>query len=129
MASFVKPLFVVLVILVAGYAAYRYAWYSGPYLLDRCEPSHTLRLDTFLAQIEPFLRRFHVARASFDPDDLRGHFSSRADGRTDLYGSADMVFVLWILGELESRTTDAGRREWVSELQSFQDRLTRPDRN
>jgi hypothetical protein len=35
-----------------------------------------------------------------------------------------MVFVLWILGELESRTTDAGRREWVSILQSFQDPRT-----
>ncbi len=33
-----------------------------------------------------------------------------------------MVFVLWILDELESRTTDAGRREWVSVIQSFQDR-------
>jgi hypothetical protein len=33
-----------------------------------------------------------------------------------------MVFVLWILGDLESRTTEAGRREWVSVIQSFQDR-------
>jgi hypothetical protein len=124
MASFTKALIVVLVLLVAAYAAYRYAWYSGPYLLDRCESSQKLHLDTFLPQIEPFLQRFHVERAGFDPRDLRGYFSARATGKTDLYGSADMVFVLWILGELESRTTDSGRREWVSVLQSFQDPRT-----
>ncbi len=33
MASFAKALFVVLAILVAACAAYRYAWYSGPYVL------------------------------------------------------------------------------------------------
>lgn len=124
MASFAKALFVVLIILAAAYAAYRYAWYSGPYLLDRCEPSRRLNLDSFLSQIEPFLQRFHVAGMRFDPQDLRGQFSTRAGGNADLYGSADMVFVLWILDELESRTTEAGRREWVSVIQSFQDRRT-----
>jgi hypothetical protein len=124
MGSFTKALIVVLVLLAAAYAAYRYAWYSGPYVLDRCDSSRTLRLDAFLSQVEPFLQRFHVERAGFDPHDLRGYFSVRASGKTDLYGSADMVFVLWILDELESRTTDSGRREWVSVLQSFQDRRT-----
>jgi len=124
MGSFAKALIVVLVLLGAAYATYRYAWYSGPYLLDRCDHGRELRLDTLLAQIEPFLQRLHVERAGFDPFDLRGYFSARATGKTDLYGSADMVYVLWILGELESRTTDAGRREWASVLQSFQDPRT-----
>jgi hypothetical protein len=123
-ASFAKPLFVVLVLLAGAYAVVRYAWYSGPYLLDRCDPSRSLRLDDFLSQIEPFLQRLHDSPANFDPHDLRGRFSSRAGGRTDLYGSADMVFVLWILGELESRTTTPGRQEWVSMIQSFQDPRT-----
>ena len=124
MASFAKALFVILVVLVAAYAAYRYAWYSGPYVLDRCEPSRRLNLDGFFSQIEPFLQRFHEDRASFDPRDLRGRFSSRAGGDIDLYGSADMVFVLWILDELETRSTDPGRREWASVIQAFQDRRT-----
>ena len=94
MGRFAKALVVVVVLLGATYAAYRYAWYSGPYLPDRCESSQKLRLDTFLPQIEPFLQRFHLERVGFDPADLRGYFSARATGKTDLYGSADMVFVL-----------------------------------
>ncbi len=124
MASLAKLLLVVLVLAVGAFAAYRYAWYSGPHFLDRCESSQTLRLDIFLSQIEPFLERFHDPRTRFDPRDLRGRFSSRAGGHTDLYGSADLVFVLWILGELESRTTTPGRQEWVSTIQSFQDPQT-----
>jgi hypothetical protein len=124
MGSAAKALVVVLVLLAAAYAAVRYAWYSGPYVLDRCDLDETLRLETFSSQLVPFLERFHVERAGFDPRDLRGYFSVRATGKTDLYGSADMVFVLWILGELENRTTAEGRREWVSVLQSFQDRRT-----
>jgi len=120
-ASLAKLLLVVLVVAVGAFAVYRYAWYSGPHLLDRCETSRTLRLEVFLPQLEPFLERFHDPRARFDRRDLRGLFSTRAGGHTDLYGSADLVYVLWILDELESRTTAEGRREWVSTLQSFQD--------
>jgi hypothetical protein len=121
MASFVKFALVALVLAAGTYAAYRYAWYSGPYVLEGCEPGRKLRLDAFLAQIEPFLRRFHDPRAGYDPRDLRGRFSTRAGGETDLYGSADAVYIWWILGDLESRTTGPGRREWASVIQSFQE--------
>jgi hypothetical protein len=120
----VKPAFVVLALAVGAYAAYRHAWYSGPYVLDRCESGRKLPLDAFLPQIEPFLQRFHDPRVGYDPRDLRGHFSSRAGEHADLYGSSDMVFILWILGQLESRTTGSGRREWASVIQSFQDPRT-----
>jgi hypothetical protein len=118
------PLVVVLLLATVAYGGFRYAWYSGPYVLDRCEPDRTLRLDAFLRQIDPYLRRFHDPPAQFDPRDLRGRFSTRAGGSTDLYASADMVFVLWILGEIERRTSDSGRREWASLIQSFQDPRT-----
>ena len=40
-----KPAFVVLALAVGAYAAYRHAWYSGPYVLDRCESGRKLPLD------------------------------------------------------------------------------------
>jgi hypothetical protein len=124
MASLVKSVSIVVALLISLYAIYRYAWYSGPYVLDRCAPGQTLRLDVFLSQIDPFLERFHDPGERFEPSDLRGRFSTRSGGSTDLYGSADMVFVLWILGTLESRTSESGRREWASIIQSFQDPQT-----
>jgi hypothetical protein len=122
--SLAKPACVVLALALGAYAVYRYATYSGPYVLDRCEPGRSLRLSVFLEQIEPFLQRFHDPRAEYDPRDLRGRFSTRQGGPVDLYGSADMVFVLWTLGEIEGRTTGPGREQWASVIQSFQDPRT-----
>jgi hypothetical protein len=119
-----KLLIVALLLGLGLFAAHRYAWYSGPYVLDACESSRRPRLDGFLPQIEPFLRRFRDPRAAYDPHDLRGRFSVRAGEHTDLYGSADMVFVLWILDELDDRTTGRGRWEWASVIRSFQDPRT-----
>ncbi len=91
-SSLAKLLVVFLLLAMGAYAAYRHAWYAGPDFLDRCDPQRSPTLETFLSQIVPFLQRFHDPRAEFDPHDLRGHFSTRPGGNTDLYGSADVAY-------------------------------------
>ncbi len=54
-------------------------------------------------------------------DDLRGAFASRAGGAPDLYGACDAAYALWILGELEERSTPAGRRAWAERIRAGQD--------
>lgn len=78
-------------------------------------------LVAFAARLRDLPFRFRDETQPFDGDDLRGRFAHRPHRPTDVYGSADLVFVLWIVGELESRTTPAGRQEWISRIQAFQD--------
>lgn len=75
----------------------------------------------FYAQLENYLHRFHDPAFLYDPHDLRGHFSYQPGRSYDLYGSCDMVYLLFTIGELEERTTEAGRREWAALIQGFQD--------
>lgn len=81
------------------------------------------RLDfrPFLADARRFLAGFQLPPAADLGDDLRGRFSSRRGGPHDLYGAADAAYALWILGELEARSSAAGRAEWAAHLQRFQD--------
>lgn len=72
-------------------------------------------------QIEDYLPLFHDPAYAYDPADLRGHFSYQPGDGEDLYGSCDMAYLLWTLGELEDHTTKEGRAEWVRVIQSFQD--------
>ncbi len=81
-------------------------------------------LTAVAARLHELPRRFRDEAQPFADRDLRGSFSHRPGRATDVYGSADLVFVLWIVGELETRTTPTGRREWISRIQSFQDPAT-----
>ncbi|HUT54079.1 MAG TPA: hypothetical protein VM658_11875 [bacterium] len=75
----------------------------------------------FERQLEPYLALYHDPAFPFDPHDLRGRFSYQRGRGYDLYGCADMVYLLWTMGELDARTTPEGRRDWAALLQSFQD--------
>lgn len=80
-------------------------------------------LDGFYPQLEAYLKSFcdpeHVR--GYDPHDIRGHFALRRGGSENLFGSADMVYLLHSIDELENRTTPEGRREWAKFIQSCQD--------
>ena len=78
----------------------------------------------FYNQLEPYLLRYHDPAFPDRPTDLRGRFSYQPGGAYDLYGSCDVVYLLWTIGELEPRTTAAGRAEWAGLIQSFQDPST-----
>jgi hypothetical protein len=78
----------------------------------------------FQEQLEPYLASYHDPAFDYDPRDLRGYFSYQQNQAYDLYGSADMVYLLYSIGELEERTTEKGRQEWASVIQSFQDPKT-----
>jgi hypothetical protein len=75
----------------------------------------------FERQLVPYLRLYHDPAFPFDEHDLRGRFSYQRGGGYDLYGSADMAYLLWTMGELEERTTAEGRAQWAALLQSCQD--------
>ncbi len=102
------------------YGAVRYYLYSGPYVLNECDLSETYDLSGFYGQLDDYIRSFHDDSYPYDPKDIRGHFSIAPGGKTDLYGSADMAYVLWILNELDDRTTPEGRDEWAAVIQSYQ---------
>ncbi len=106
------------------YTAVRYYLYSGPNVIDQCELSEKYDLRDFYSQLDEYIRSFHDSKYPYNPDDLRGHFSISPGGSTDLYGAADMVYVLWILNELDERTTASGREEWASVIQSYQNPKT-----
>ncbi len=77
----------------------------------------------FYAQLDNYIQSY-VAPKHLDlyaPDDIRGRFALKRGGRENLYASADMVYLLYTLGELEARTTPEGRREWAAFIQSCQD--------
>jgi len=80
--------------------------------------------DTLYSQIDGYLERFHDPAFPFDPYDLKGRFSYQEGGDYDLYGSCDMVYLLWTIGELEERTTEAGRRQWARIIRDYQDAET-----
>ncbi len=79
------------------------------------------RLDGFYAQLENWMKLYHDPAYPWNPHDLRGHFSYRRGQAQDLYGSADMAYLLYALNEVEDRTTPEGRREWAAFIQSCQD--------
>lgn len=129
-------LFVIVPILLVSvlYPLWRYYSYSGPDVGGRCHTGKLLNFTCLHPQIDDIIKRFHDRRHSLNPRDLRGHFSLMPGGNTDLYGSADMAYLLWITGELEERTTPRGRAEWIALIQSFQnpdtglfDRLDKPE--
>lgn len=109
---------IVVAIIVAAFGVYRYFWYSGPVPKSEIDPPYDL--SGFEAQLEGFLEAYHDPAYPFDPSDLRGHFSIDAGGETDLYGSTDVAYILWITGQLRERTTVAGRAEWAALINSFQ---------
>ncbi len=112
-------LLIVGLLAVAGGAVYGYYWYSGP--VPRDVPiAESYDLSGFEAELEEFLRLYHDPEVPFDPVDLKGHFSIDAGGETDLYGTADIAYVLWITDQLEERTSAAGRAEWASVINRFQ---------
>ena len=82
------------------------------------------RFELFYDQIEDYLKKFHDRRFPYSPNDLRGHFSFKPGSEFDLYGSVDMVYLLWVLDELEARTTPGGRQQWIELIQAFQDPAT-----
>jgi hypothetical protein len=83
-------------------------------------------LDGMYAQLDEFMASFvdPAYRSQYNPQDIRGHFSVSRGHKQDIYGSADMVYVLYILNMLDERTTPEGRKEWAAFLQSCQDPQT-----
>lgn len=97
----------------------------GP-TLEPCSRPHedVFHLDGFYRQIWPFLERFYDSDEPFDNNDLRGKFSSEPGGRWDVYGATDVAYISWILDELETRSTEEGRRDWAKTIQSCQSEST-----
>jgi hypothetical protein len=87
------------------------------------ERRDVLNLDGFYGQVEDYLKSYYDPSwiSRYNPRDVRGHFSYKRGGSQDLYGSADMVYVLYALDELDERTTPEGRKEWAEFIQSCQD--------
>jgi hypothetical protein len=63
------------------------------------------QLGGFYAQLEDWIRLDHDPAFPWDPRDLRGHFSYQRGQAQDLYGSADLAYLLDTIGELETRGT------------------------
>ncbi|MDJ0787403.1 MAG: hypothetical protein QNK05_11390 [Myxococcota bacterium] len=80
--------------------------------------------EPFFVQARCFLDRFH--RPSIDGREaaLDGSFASAAEGSADLYGAADAAYALFILGDLEERTTPESRQRWIARIQACQDAST-----
>jgi hypothetical protein len=114
---------VLIIIILAPFFLYRYYMYSGP-VPENCPPDEVYRLDLFYFQIDTYLKRFHSGQHDFNPKDIRGHFSITPNKETDLYGSSDMAYILWILDEIDERTTPEGRAEWAAVIQRFQNPQT-----
>jgi len=112
---------IIVVVTVGFYAAAKYYLYSGPYVLDQCNPSETYTLDVFYSELDEYIKSFHDPNFKYNLKDVRGHFSITPGGSTDLYGACDMVYVFWILDELEERTTAEGRAHWANLIRSYQD--------
>jgi len=93
---------------------------------EKSDSKPIYNLDGFYSQLDEYLASFAdpAYRAQYNPKDLRGHFSVNRGGPQDIYGSADMVYVLYILNLLDERTTPEGRKEWAAFLQSCQDPKT-----
>ena len=78
-------------------------------------------MDGFYEQLDPYIQRYHDPSFPYERNDLRGKFSYQPGEAFDLYGTADMVYLLWVIDELEERTTPEGREEWIALIQSYQD--------
>ena len=75
----------------------------------------------FYDQVDDYLARYHDPAFPYDPGNLKGNFSYQPGEPRDLYGTTDVVYLLWTMDELEPRTTPEGRAEWISLIQSYQD--------
>lgn len=114
-----------LVILIIGiWGVYQHYFDYGPDLeLDSCSNSQ-YGLQIFAGEIETFIKKFHDPAIAFKANDLRGEFSIHEGQSADLYGASDLVYILWITGELQERTNEQGRAEWAELLRSYQDSET-----
>ncbi len=111
-----------IVLIAIFFGVYQYYFYEGPELdQERCQDNQQYDLTIFAAELDDFIRKFHDPANTFQPDDLRGRFSIHEGGSTDLYGSCDLVYILWITDQLHEKTTEMGRREWADLIRSFQD--------
>ncbi|MBN1534462.1 MAG: hypothetical protein JXA20_17440 [Spirochaetes bacterium] len=99
---------------------WRYYSYSGPIPDPPCPQGSPVHIGNLHERAAGIINRYRAAGASSDERDLRGTFSVTGHGPADLYGSADMAYILWILGELEERTTPHGRAQWAAFINSFQ---------
>jgi hypothetical protein len=90
---------------------------------SRCDENRLYNLDGFYSQLDEYLKSYYDPGRinQYDPHDIRGHFSLARGGPENLFGSADMVYVLYALDELDERTTPEGRKEWAAFIQSCQD--------
>jgi hypothetical protein len=83
-----------------------------------------MEFSQFLSQIDSYLQSYHHPNTPFDRENLQGDFSYKPSRRPDMYGSADMVYLLFAIGELEKRTTTEGRKAWAEKLKNYQDPIT-----
>jgi len=92
-------------------------------LLAQAGPKDKYRLEIFYRQVDPWIYQHTDPRnqKNFNPKNLTGHYSFQAGGREDLYGSIDVVYLIFSLGELKDRTTPGSRAEWAKAIQQYQD--------
>lgn len=80
--------------------------------------------EPFLVQARHFLAGFRIDPGVDPALPIDGAFASRHGGAADLYGSADAAYALWIMGDLEERSTAESRSSWAAHIQAFQDPAT-----
>ena len=92
-------------------------------LFARAGSQEQYNLDGFYQQVDGWIYAHCDPRyrKNFDARNLTGHFSYQPGGKQDLYGSVDVVYLIFGLGEMEDRTTLAGRAEWAKVIQGYQD--------
>lgn len=114
--------FFVIVLAVSLFGIVEYYFYEGPEISKSdCTSGAPWDMTVFASELNGFIRKFHDPAHLYDPTKLSGRFSIQENGATDLYGSCDLVFILWITGELENKTTDQSKGEWAELIHSFQD--------
>ncbi len=67
-------------------------------------------LSGFYNQLEDYIEKFHDPSFKYDPHDLEGRFSYQPGKECALYGSTDMVYLLWTIEELDRASLEIGAR-------------------